>query len=549
MGRFSLRDDDADDGGERNWEFVARPGEDGAMVLREQQQQQQTSDTSMTRDESFSSASRPWTIQNNPLEHVASMDQPLYYEGEVAYSNNNVKPYNYWLVFWKRSLIMLLLAWLVQTYLPPAPPVMDDSQDGNNNMTNSWNEFLVTHSSQLLHSLNALVIQTPLHVGHWISLSLYHEGQLWYERQQIVHCTLREPSPKHFDRLQQSVVGQDTAVRIVADAVQTWQWQHDTQKRRPPLVLFWTGFSSVGKTTLAYELARHVLFACPEDALPVLEISSQDFGVDWMHRILQHVERYPTGSMILLQRVEDMAPDLLVWLVRTLSSSTSLLPPPGSDTLAWPEDCCANAVFVLTSSTVGRNAITRTLRKQNGVIHHTDATFLADLRHEVDLHFSSSSSSTNNNNNAAELDSRHTLDAVVPFGPLTREHLANALRLRVAQLSPQQELVVTHAAVDAVLDPTRVEYLEWKRRDHANAAPVLFMTVAMDGAQVLDDKSSPLWKQLVAQIHQCLVDGRGTASTRLQTAVVDYNGAAIVLKWCTSRDDLDNCQEACRFSI
>lgn len=550
MGRFALRDDDDED--HAHWEFQAsEPGEEAALVLREEEQYNNDTIQDNIPSENSSMHNNPNDVASYDANQVGTPHHPY-----NAYSSSQP------LFNWRRPVWIIFLACLIHKYLPPAPP--DD--------TVTWNEFVTQHSTRIVESLTALAIDMPIHLGQWCWTGLSTDLQLAYENyynsktQSQTSCTIRRDDLFSIREDALGVIGQDTAVRLTLNAIQAHYKKSLLPRQEkdslPLLLFFWTGFSSVGKRTLVHALARHVVLDCAQrgDTPPVLEISAKDYAaasneeikslrIDLMHRIVRHVGRYPNGNMIIIKGVEDMAPDVFVWIARTLSAwkSTSNsfasdaaasipLPPLNDDDELYDDwqqyNCCPNTVIVMTSTVVGRNVITRTLR-QKQVLSPYDATFLGDLAHDIDSHFND------------KIQCRQDFDAIVPFQPLTREHLVDVLEQRVAQIRPN--LSITNAAVEALLDPSRVEYLEWRKRPVEKDGPsVLFMTVALDGAQVLDERSSPLWQELLVQIHECL--GRNDDNNDEKYGVIDFKWEKILLKSCVSAAE-NECQEVCRFAI
>lgn len=569
MGRFSLTDIDDGDIHHRDecWEFIANPGEEGALVV--------------IHDEERSS-----TKQNTNNNLKTSSVSSLRFRNALDSQNDEVEPYDnsqqqkpprFTRRLWNMSIAVILVGWLFQRYLPPAPPpsffaLLITSPESSNDATipTTWTDFLWHHSSHLIHSLVTLTVQVPWHVSQWFLLTLSTDVHLAYERYtESRTCRirlLRRDSAATSNVLSHWIAGQNTAIRIVSDTVETWQ-QKSTKR---PLLFLFTGFPHTGKTTMAQALMEHVLLedSCSDPLKRILVIQGQDFASSFgapqrdmlMNRIVQHAIFYSSGSMILLQQIEDMDPDLFVWLVRTLhalSSDASVVV--DSDVDPWKEDCCPNTVFVFSSDTVGKNSIARALRQGN--LHSTDAVFLADLFHSVDSHYS-----LDRNNRQQTFQSRSWLDAVVPFQPLTRDSLGEALSLQVAQQlrsrtdrqgvprrNDNPKLILTENAKNAVLDPTRVEYLEWKRRDRPEDDPIYFMTVAIHGAQILDEKSSPLWKQLLSSImNQCpLLDHSEMTETTKITMDYSIDDDEMVLQMCQEEDEggAHACTHLCSFSF
>lgn len=551
MGRFSLAE--IDDGDIHNdeqqcWEFVANPGEEGAMVISERTTKQNNGDSSSSGQNQQLNFSR---VLSHEGSDIVDYTEPDFQQ----------KPRSFTARLWNVSIAVIFVGWLFQRYLPPAPPpslIAIFDADPTNDAVPTWTSFLSHHSSHLIHSLVALTVHVPLHVSQWFLLTLSTDFNLAYERykEYSSSCRIRDQPVETTSVLQNFTAGQNTAIRIVADTVETWQ----LRAKRSPLLLLFTGFPNTGKTTMARALMEHVLLddgkPCSDPLKRILVVQGQDFSESvaqsdvLMNQIVRHVNLYSSGSMVLIQQIEDMEPDLFEWLVRTLfvlSSDASFV----DDNIhqsQWSQwsDCCPSTVFVFSSNTVGRNSIARALRQGN--MHHTDAVFLADLIHDVDSHF-----------NRQKFKSRSWLDAVVPFQPLTRETLGEVLSLKVSQLKnahdgvPWNKILITDRAKDAILGPTRVEYLEWKRRDRPEDDPVLLMNVAINGAQILDEKSSPLWKQILASMNRCFFPFLQSKTVRMETAETakfDYSEGGIVLQTCYGDPEASQvCNDVCSFSI
>ena len=115
----------------------------------------------------------------------------------------------------------------------------------------------------------------------------------------------------------------------------------------------------------------------------------------------------------------------------------------------------------------------------------------------------------------------------------------------------------------AFLDPRRVEYLEWKSRYGTAAAtsetgpdeppPQHFLTVALEGAAVLDDQG-PVMTKIFAQTRQFMLTEQAQPDL---VAVVDYDDSSSflisderrgLLQWCDS-SGYGQCQTVSRFRV
>ena len=293
---------------------------------------------------------------------------------------------------------------------------------------------------------------------------------------------------------------------------------------------------------------------------------------------------------------------------------------------------CRHAMVVFTSTVAGSRSIARLDPNMvtasatdemsrthesiihdhdNHDIHDDDPSFLLNIQHEMDAYFQTPVS--------------QWMDAVVPFLPITPMHLQAILRRKVAVLSEEyassssssssssttttttttttdgqdgwepsgsnsastgenpsshhlarvgawSALTISDAAVEALLHPSRVEYLSWKKQKSSPSKTTTaargsgsVLTFSSAGVSVLSDKSMILNK-IRALIHACLANDESTndetSGTTLparsersnQPAVLDVTAAnpkKLVLKWCsggTGKVD-QSCRIACQTSL
>jgi hypothetical protein len=422
MGRFSLNDDN-----DCCWEFVANPGEEGALIVKSDERQHDESDPSAVI---VPHSSRPKSFLNT-LRNV--------------------------------SLFVILLSYLLQRYLPPAPPAFDDTT-----ISTTWTEFLTHHFFQLGQSLTVLTIQVPLHVSQWIVSTAAMDLQLTYERYHESQCRFRPLTSLL------PVTGQPLAVEMVVDTIATWS-------RTKPLFLLLTGFPHTGQTTLAQAIAEELFGDCVDRERRLFRARAPI--QDW-HRMIQHAQYYPSGAMILIQDVEDT--DLLS-LLRAED--------------AWTP----RTIVIVCSPTIGRSAIARALRQDQ--FHFANRALWDDLQRDLP----------------------NDWDAVIPFQPLTRETLGDVVSLKISRLAGHS-VTLTDRFTKVWLD--QAEYLEWKRRDTVADEPVPFLTVALQGAHMLDD-SCPLWKRFRAGWKRCSTE---------TVYLMDYVDGEVVLQ-------SDEGQSVCSFSL
>ena len=620
----------------RKWEFVPDPGEEGAMVPfdsnKEEEEEEGHSAEQLHQESTFrtfySTSGGRHTDENNNQTHSPQNhwdpayfgriegipDNNFYYYPSGMVAREAIKPSS-WVFsrsFWITSLILVLVAWALQNHLPPAPPPPSTSL--NQDQYTTWRDYILQHSIQLLHSFSALALETPLHVGSWWWRGLatdlqiwYQDGDMWQKNRAPTSCSVITQAGEFNGRLKEKIFGQDLAVQLVSDALDAWVQRrslqvNDHKRDRRPLLLFFTGFTSVGKSTMARALADVVFSPAGCSDGHVLELSGAAYPTDdsftstprveLMHSILHHAQQYPEGSIILLRNVDSMSGEVFKWLLQILSSSSSSGEPVAQRSLPRAHDFgdipaqCANTIFVFTSSSLGQNAIARTLRQTGGIALHEAthiSSLLADLAYDLNLHFKVE-------------NSRDMLNALVPFGPLTQDDLGDILRIKMKELSDRfsstkmqevkadgveeeqgprlalsrwSRLILTDRAIDLLVSESRVEYLEWKRRDQANDRPISFMKIALEGAQSIQGDNNASYKVLLTHIHECFSEGPSKApitnekvennllySSQKTVAVVDIDGpsGSMLFLWCGSVESgtriggyNSDCHEACRF--
>jgi hypothetical protein len=247
---------------------------------------------------------------------------------------------------------------------------------------------------------------------------------------------------------------------------------------------------------------------------PLLHLeASSDWDQDMLARqILDHVQEWSKsgsggGGIVVLQQVHQLAPSVLAWLVRELStpptpshagsfsssSSSSYSSPsyssPSSSQLYMR---CQNVIFLFTSDTIGKASIVRSIRHaattSAAALAGDDAndndgngrprrpmdlaqdisrlSLTLDIQHEIQVHFGVASVAT-------------YMHATLPFLPYTQLDLAEIVTLGMQQFwqescrpchyqkqDQQQQrwsrLVTTRAAALVLVHERNVEYIVWK---------------------------------------------------------------------------------------
>jgi DNA polymerase III delta prime subunit len=557
MGRFRYVEDDQDQDQDdevvedsRHWEFVAEPGNEGAIVPRE------TAVSSPSREEHAGSDTDPSVFSTNQRAESSLSEAQSDWLGDYYYANESKRKRKVRWWFW-----ILLVAVFIQIailYAPPAPPPTADEHEHE-----GWEAFLLLHTSQLRESVTALLYHTPTHIGRWWMLGLVTDVQQWYHNWKLEPpCQLRVPTgggDNDDDKfvLDKFLFGQNDAVDAVTDAIQAWEPDSS------PLLIYLAGMKGTGKTTLARAMAKQLFpNECSQDGLDssILTIDAGEFAdktdnssrsmdetsvrMQLAQKIGRHVQRLD-GGIVILQDVDRMAPALLVWLCRELRRQDG--PNTGDLSASGPSslrllDRCRKVVFVFISSSVGAKTVMTNIRTHGGMSNIPRPGLLLDMLHEIGTHFGSTSVG-------------QSFHAVAPFFPLGRQALSQILRQKVDELSQSRaavrwsHLTITDAAVEALLDPTQIEYLSWKQLYNPDAPPLL--TFSSTGASALQE-GTPLMNKLKSKIKVCFAGAQAE-----KVAVVDYDPAQgeVVMEWCSQSSALleeewkPPCDVTCRYKI
>ena len=587
MGRFRVLhdDDEEDEPSSPLWEFVAEQGEEGAVVVHADENRpgdeyggtQEDSETRTTqsagRDEFW------WRLR--PHGHREAVSHPANDWEWVDHNTTRQKPRSWWLWILSCAVLLVALLWKDPPPAPPPPPHSDHDTAGASIV--HWRDYLVQHGQQLQESVTALGLRTPSHVLSWLVASVAADLQLAHERFQQKrkqkNCNRSTPqTPDLFRLLRQTVVGQPLALELATEAIHA--------RGDAPLVLWAAGYPHTGKRTFARQLAASLVnsSSCVTSTDVILQLKGGDWRIEEHYRagihntndssngrrvqtmfrnlvalIDSHVQQQHGGlAVIVLTHVEEMEAVLLKRLLDALvkdDERPEIVDHQAPATSNLREACRNTIIYITCSSKRVLEPITRSLRLSGEDLR--DAVSLpADLRVAVRQSFDLTTSP-----DAA-------VATILPFGPFTPEKLAKLLRRRVDEYGTTQAgtswkgLQITDAAVDALLDPTRIEYLEWRAATTANSfdrnnkhdkshhqdEPKHFLTVALEGAKVLDDHG-PVMTKIYAQTRQMVLQ-QGAQPDKM--AVLDYDktnpfvpdSQRGILKWCD--DDHEKESSKCR---
>jgi hypothetical protein len=554
MGRFRVYDDDdsgfyaADDRRQTQahtaqWEFVAERGDTGAMVVSrrrpridencEQYDDDELSnytDNDSPRDEPTGMHFRQQQQRDSPCDDSYNGDtncdtwaSDIHADESIVQRRHSPPKRSMVSMLTLLTILVLFLSWLTKEG-PPGPP----------NTTQNWNEFLWQHSEHFLQSSNALLLQTPFHLIKWWMIHLQYDAGDAYERWTRPGLCKLQLSPDTIVDSSNLLIGQDVAVTTVVDALEAWYHGGGSSNvPSSPLLLYLAGFASSGKATLAKRL-HNVLYPINAKCIPpmILQLNGNDFA-DASLPTQQQLNRRMLQSQgfVLVENVHEMDASLFAWLVNQLAMESFAVHDVDhslyEDTLntatrapiPTPLRQHCSGHIILFTSTIGSTSIAKGLRPSTG------AGYLLDLVDEIDVHFGQGVS-----------DHFH---AIAPFQPLLKEHMAEILNEQVETYSNSNKDVwnsisLSPRAIDALLAPGQVEYLDWKQQAGAN------ITFSTSGAFFLDLKR-PIWNKIRAAVKRCRLD-----NDPKQHIVMDVREQEAILLQCPSGRMKASCKEICR---
>jgi hypothetical protein len=118
------------------------------------------------------------------------------------------------------------------------------------------------------------------------------------------------------------------------------------------------------------------------------------------------------------------------------------------------------------------------------------------------------------------------------------------------------QVVVQDAFVQALVDPSRVEYIEWRRKG-TDLTPLL--TFSRTGAKVLDP-GSPLVNKLLSQLQRCvatiiIINNNNVKCGQDEIHSLDYQARRGILRCCPKSSDVlaigkeEACRKVCDFPL
>jgi hypothetical protein len=384
----------------------------------------------------------------------------------------------------------IVVSHVVARYGPPAPP--------SNNSELSWEDFFIEEGTRLFQSLVALGSIIP-HVWSWCAVGIQQEVGSYYEE-------WKRPPPCPFLRdyensPQWHLLEQPKAVSIVADALDAWD-------REKPLFLLLTGTVGVGKFELAMQVAFHLFGDC-KDSVLVLD-GEEDSSVS---QVLLYLERQRGNGAVVILRHAEQATQRFLDLCRALQQEEKV-------------------VFVTTTS-IGSKTIHQYYKQYGSMERIPQVELEIAVRDELDAYF--------------DEDVAKYFHAIAPFLPLGRNELQGILLLKMEKLGQKQagrqwkSLVMTEDLAAALLQPTNVEYIEWKHKHNGENILVFSGT----GADVLE-AGSPIMNKVTAQIKRCLANANPNRVGKLDYDSPTRQG---VVSWCDNSSEIESCEVSCRFYL
>lgn len=383
MVRYQITDDDDE------WDFVVHDEHSSLVPFVEE-------DKDETRQRLGRSVGKPRSPGIVSLEEEENVLGPI---GRYYYAEEDTRRSHCGI--FRLSILIGLLGILVQAYLPPAPPPLNNNHlqndiEGEDAELSSWNSYLQSHSQQWLDSTKALMIDTPWHIVSWLGIAAFRDVQHFATTASTpTDCSWKIPSS--METIQQDllrvIVGQDMAVSLIAEALVAWT---ASETQREPLKILSLGPKSTGKRSLANIIAS---YAPCEKSILYIPKNDPSSRFQKSHRMQQHVQQYDTASMIIFHDDDELY-DI------TLENAD-------------------HAILYRISETHGRSIMAHGLRT------HTwgSASMMADLRRELQWN-----------------------SQILPFAPMTPESLGKIIQKHGVR--EDEGSLLEH-----------VEYMDWTTKD------------------------------------------------------------------------------------
>lgn len=568
MGRFQYHEDKNDDensgngepNGQRssgwNWNFVALPGEEEALVPRH--------DDDNEHDESA------FSEQNGLEERLGRTVFVIYprhgedFDNDARTSNRTSCRCPLWL---RITLLALLcqIAWYALHEGPPAPPVSlmngdsssfeaaGDDVDVIPNTT--WNEYLHNHTDNLVRSATALFVELPYHIVSWWSLHVHSNLQEMYQEWTTPRpCTLNWNGGRIADDQSAMEQGfsqcfaaqsQPVAFSKFMEAFSAWRrWNNDNNNaKKSPLVLLASSMTpglvseGLGKCLVERLLDPTCTKNPPIATVKLRKNSSVDSTALLRDKLLEILTPWKgQGGLVVLSSVEHIPAESLEWLLGILTGESNN----NKTDQQWVESLASRVVFILASEEIGRPSLIRHMRMGGG-----QASLVLDLKHDW-------------GDRGALWDMGAT---VLPLFAISREQVKMFVGMRLQEildwnvlvvpseetetLIPQQAdplqrrtLFVGSIVVELLTSPDIVEYLDWSTNVDGQEQHV--MTFSSTGVDPVEEKL----RWLVARLDNCFED----LQDKNLLVFMSYEKSLLFLKRCETVW-LSSCVAVCSFPV
>jgi hypothetical protein len=566
MGRFQYdphaeaQEDDDDvhagpyeDALRRRWQFVALPGEDGALVR--QGEEHSSLEEGEVDPREYPNQRTVFVVYQQPAGDSSGDDED---DGrrmaEYPYDDDDFrKTTSQCCPLWLRITLIALacqMMWYVIHNGPPAPPAGSLHNDDDDDVT--WTAYLETHVSSLYQSVTALFVALPYHILSWWSVHAHSDMVEFYDEwTKPSPCRLEwkdhdwsteDPLPS---LLSDCFIGQSQplALRKIVQALHAWKWDIDAGRRSPLVLVVSSMTPGLPVQELGQCLVERLLFpTCPKPPLALLSLHHNVAVL--RDRLVQALTPWQgQGGLVLLPSVVAHHAGL-EWLLQTLTGSVDPVEH------GWVSSLAQRTIFLMESPEIGRAPLVRHLRRGGSPATDSPSLFL-DLRHEWE---------------SSGMDAGvSTVAVAVPLFAMGRPDLHNYVYwwlgnelhwkihvtddftndLSVVRPSKgSKSAVVSTRVAEALTSPDVVEYVQWSS-SAGDGQQSTVLTFSSAGVLPVENKLRGLARLLLTQerLNKEKITDNGFW-------LLDYESGSgrMVLKLCESLR-ISSCSSVSSFSI
>jgi hypothetical protein len=543
----------------RRWQFVALPGEDGALVRRAREDEQSFHEEEVVDQREYRKERTVFVVYHQGSQAGGSPGnedddgrmEEYPYEDEDDDDFRVRTMASRFCPLWLRITLIALacqIMWYVLHNGPPAPPAGSLHDDA----TLTWADYLETHVSSLRQSATALFVALPYHILSWWSIHARSDMVNFYDE-----WTRPSPCQLEWKDLDLSTEGEDSfqtllsdcfvfksqplALQKVAQALHAWKWDLEASRSRPLVLVVSSMTPGLPVQELGRCLVEKLLFpTCPTP--PLASLSFHHDSAVMRDRLVQALTPWQgQGGLVLLPSVVAPHPSL-EWLLQSLTGSVD------PTELGWVSLLAQRTIFLIESPEIGRASLVRHLRRGGSPAADSPSLFL-DLRHEWE------NSGVDAAGNAV----------AVPLFAMDRPDLnkyvywwlGNELNWNIAitddfnkglsMVSPRKartSALVSTRVAEALTSPDVVEYVQWSSSD-ANGQQSTVLTFSTAGVLSVENKLQGLTRKFLA--HERLNKEKTTDKTLW---LLDYesDSGRMMLKLCESMR-VSSCSSVTSFSI